>query len=87
MCDIFQDEDTEAGLEVDATNAPACLNRQSTLQNIQVLFPSFATMLITYREKTQNCLYSGGETDLSQEETTQGDHLTMVCMHGDPSSH
>ncbi len=31
---IFEDEQTEAVLETDATNAFNCLNRQSTLQNI-----------------------------------------------------
>ena len=50
MQKIFSDENTEAILQADANNAFNCLNRQSTLRNIQVLCPSFATVLInTYR--------------------------------------
>ena len=52
MHKIFQEANTEATLEVDATNAFNSLNRQSTLQNIQTLCPSYATVLInTYRER------------------------------------
>ena len=53
-----------------------CLNRQSTLLNIQVLCPAFATILInTYRENAE--LLIDGETILSREGTTQGDPLAM----------
>ena len=54
MQKIFCDENTEAILQVDANNAFNCLNRQSTLRSIQVLCPSFATVLInTYRSSTE----------------------------------
>ena len=74
MHKIFQEADTEAIMEVDATNAFNSLNRQSTLQNIQTLCPSFATVLIN-RQSAE--LFIDGETVLSQEGTTQGDPLAM----------
>jgi len=43
---VFDSSDTEAVLQVDASNAFNCLNRQATLRNISVLCPSFARILI-----------------------------------------
>ena len=73
-----RDKETEAVLEVDATNAfiNNCLNRQSTLQNIQVLCQLFTTALInTYRNNAE--LFIDGECVSSKEGTTQGDPLAM----------
>ncbi len=76
MQKIFSDHNTEAILQVDANNAFNCLNRQSTLRNIQVLCPSCATVLInTYRSSAE--LFIDGKTIISQELTTQGDPLAM----------
>ena len=76
MRKIFLEDETEAILQIDATNAFNSLNRQATLHNIRRLCPPFATVLInTYREHTE--LFINGETILSQEGTTQGDPLTM----------
>ena len=51
---LFQREDTEALLLVDATNAFNSLNRQTALHNIQKLCPSIATALInTYRAPSE----------------------------------
>ena len=81
MYKIFQEEDSEAVLKVDATNAFNCFNRHSTLQNIWVLCPPFATVLInTYREAAE--LFTDGETIVSQEGTTP---LLCECMLGGPS--
>ena len=46
MCQIFQEKDTEAVLEVDAINAFYCLNRQSTLQNIVLHLPMCSSIRI-----------------------------------------
>ncbi len=74
---IFKKEETEAVLEIDATNAFNRLNRQSTLQNIRVLCPSLATTLInTYRNNAE--LFIDGECVSSKEGTTQGDPLAMA---------
>ena len=43
MSASFKDEDTNAVLLVDATNAFNQLNRQAALHNISVLCPSFST--------------------------------------------
>ena len=76
MRKIFLEDETEAILQIDATNAFNSLNRQATLHNIRGLCPPFATVLInTYREHTE--LFIDGETILSQEGTTQGDPLAM----------
>ena len=72
----FQNDETEAILLVDASNAFNSLNRQSPLLNIQRLCPSIATALInTYRAPSE--LYVDGDVLLSQEGTTQGNPLTM----------
>ena len=77
MHQVFEDQETEGVILVDATNAFNRLNRQTALFNIQHLCPTLSTALInTYREHTQ--LFIGGETILSQEGTTQGDPLAMA---------
>ena len=73
---LFQRDETEATLLIDANNAFNSLNRQTALQNIQRLCPSLATVLInTYRAPSE--LYIDGKVLLSQEGTTQGDPLAM----------
>ena len=76
MNEAYHDEDVQAVLLVDASNAFNCLNRQAALRNIRHLCPPLATILInTYRKPTN--LYMDGYTLLSQEGTTQGDPLAM----------
>ena len=73
---MFERNDTEALLLVDASNAFNSLNRAAALCNIQRLCPSIATALINiYRAPTN--LYIDGDVQLSQEGTTQGDPLAM----------
>ena len=73
----FLDDNTEAVLLVDASNAFNALNRQSALRNIRLLCPSIATTLInTYRDPTD--LFIDCSSLLSQEGTTQGDPLAMA---------
>ena len=65
----------EAVLLVDASNAFNSLNRRVALHNVQVLCPSFATILVNcYREPSN--MYIEGETILSREGLTQGDPLS-----------
>ena len=45
MKSIFDDDNTQAALLVDATNAFNLVNRQAALHNISVLCPSFSTIL------------------------------------------
>ena len=67
----FLEEDTEAALLVDASNAFNSINRMSALLDIRHLCPSIATILINcYRAPTK--LFIDGDVILSQEGTTQG---------------
>ena len=73
---IFNDDDSDAILLVDATNAFNSLNRSVALHNIQQLCPPLARILInTYRSPAS--LFVSGDTILSEEGTTQGDPLAM----------
>ena len=66
---LFKQEDTEAILLVDATNAFNSLNCLSALHNIQRLCPSLGTALInSYREPTE--LFVDGDVLYSREGTT-----------------
>ena len=79
MREIFDDEETEGVLLVDAKNAFNSLNRAAALHNCQVLCPSLAPILINiYRSNAE--LFVAGESILSQEGTTQGDQ-PWQCMH------
>ena len=72
----FHNDETDAVLLVDASNAFNALNRQSALHNIRRICPSLATILInTYRNPSE--LFVDGNTIWSQEGTTQGDPLAM----------
>ena len=77
MRKIYDDEETEGVLLVDAKNAFNSLNRAAALRNCQVLCPSLAPILINiYRSNAE--LFVAGESILSQEGTTQGDPLAMA---------
>ena len=73
---MFQRDDIEAVLLVDASNAFNTLNRHTALLNIQKLCPALATPLINIYRAPSN-LYMDGNIILSQEGTTQGDPLAM----------
>ena len=76
MNQAYNEDDAEAVLLVDASNAFNCLNLELALLNVRQFCPSLATILInTYRHPTD--LYMDGNTHLSQEGTTQEDPLAM----------
>ena len=70
MHQIFEDEEIEGVLLVDAKNTFNSLNRAAALHNSQILCPSLAPILIN--------IYVAGESILSWEGTTQGDPLAMA---------
>ena len=77
MGTIFSDDNTEAMIFVDASNAFNSLNRQATLLNSISVCPSLAPILInTYR--IESWLFVDGQCLLSKEGTTQGDPLAMA---------
>ena len=77
MREIFEHDNSDAVLLVDASNAFNDLNRAAALHNIRVLCPSIATYAInTYREPSRLFIV-GGQELRSCEGTTQGDPLAM----------
>ena len=75
MRQVFESEETEAVILVDATNAFNLLNRQVALHNVQRTCPPFATILInTYRTGSRLSVAQCKEI-VSQEGTTQGDNI------------
>ena len=77
MESIFAEEDTEAMILVDATNAFNSLNRQVTLLNCEAICTAMSPILInTYR--SNSCLFIDGHCILSKEGTTQSDPLAMA---------
>ena len=77
MHSIFEADETDAVLLIDASNAFNALNRAAALHNIRVLCPPIATYAInTYREPARLFIIGGKEIK-SAEGTTQGDPLAM----------
>jgi len=65
VCDCFSQNDTEAALFVNASNAFNSLNRNVALRNIRHVCPTISTILInTYRDPTN--LFIDGDCLLSQ---------------------
>ena len=76
MRSIFEQEETDAVLLIDARNAFNCLNRNVALHNIQIIqitCPIVAMYLVNTYRKPAKLFIAGGETILSKEGTTQGD--------------
>ena len=77
MKDLFESEETDAVILVDASNAFNSLNRAVAFHNIQYTCPEFSIILInTYRELSRLIVLGKWEIS-SQEGTTQGDNLAM----------
>ena len=77
MRNIFEADETDAALLVDASNAFNSLNRAAPLNNIRVLCPLIATYVInTYRVPARLFVVGGSEL-IPAEGTTQGDPLAM----------
>ena len=77
MHNIFESDETDAALLVDASNAFNSLNRAAALHNVRVLCPIIATYAInTYRAPVRLIVTEEKEL-LSSEGTTQGDPLAM----------
>ena len=77
MRELFEHDNSDAVLLIDASNAFNSLNRAAALHNIRVLCPSIATYAInTYREPARLFIV-GGQELRSSEGTTQGDPLAM----------
>ena len=77
MRDIFDEEETDAVLFIDASNAFNTLNREALLHNIGYLCPPMATYLRNCYQKPSRLFIAGGKELQSAEGTTQGDPTAM----------
>ena len=77
MMQVFELDDTDAVLLVDAQNAFNRLNRRAALHNIRFICPPFATILINWYREPARLFVAGGEELSSDEGTTQGDPCAM----------
>ena len=77
MHTVFEADDTDAALLIDASNAFNALNRATALHNIRVLCPVIAVYAINTYRKSARLFITGGKEILSAEGTTQGDPLAM----------
>ena len=77
MRSIFDADDTDAVLLIDASSAFNSLNRAAALHNITVLCPSIATYAINTYRRHARLFIMGGKELQSAEGTTQGDPVAM----------
>ncbi|PFX27076.1 hypothetical protein AWC38_SpisGene8223 [Stylophora pistillata] len=77
MRSIFEADETDAVLLIDASNVFNALNRSAALHNTRILCPTIATYTInTYRQPAR-LFVIGGQELRSAEGTTQGDRIDM----------
>ena len=80
MHNIFEADNIDAVLLIDASNKFNSLNRAAALYKLRILCPTIATYAInTYREPAR-LFITGGKELRSEEGTTQGDSLAM-CLY------
>ena len=78
MKDLFEEDDNEAALLVDASNAFNAANRSVALHNISIICPAFFPFLCnTYRVKVRLFVPAWRKEIASNEGTTQGDPAAM----------
>ena len=77
MNTVFEADDTDAVLLIDASNAFNALNRATALHNIPILCPVIAVYAINTYRKSARLFITGGKEIVSAEGTTQGDPLAM----------
>ena len=72
---IFQQEETEAVMLIDASNAFNSINRKAFLHNVKVICPSIATFTNNCYSSSAHLFVVGGTEIHSAEGTTQGDPI------------
>ena len=77
MREIFEEDETDAVLFIDASNAFNSMNRSALLHNIQYLCPQMAIYVRNCYMTPARLFIAGGKELLSAEGTTQGDPLAM----------
>ena len=74
---IFEADETDGILLIDATNAFNSLNRAAAQHNIRILCPIISVFAINTYRIPARLFITGGKEILSAEGTTQGDPLSM----------
>ena len=77
MSMIFAEDETDALLFVDASNAFNSINRKVMLHNIQYICPSMYVYTYNCYSVTSRLFVQGGKEIESAEGTTQGDPIAM----------
>ena len=77
MHDIYNDEHSEAVLQVNAEKAFNSINRNVMLHNISVICPTISTYVSNRYQSAARLFAIGGKEILSKEGTTQGDPKSM----------
>ena len=77
MKEIFDDEQTDAVILVDASNTFNSLNRNAALHNMQILCPQFSAISITTYGLSVRMTVFGSKDIVSNEGTTQGGNFAM----------
>ena len=76
--EVFNKEETEGVLMVDASNAFKSINREAFLHNSKVICPSLATYINNCYSLPTDLYVQGGKLIKSEEGTTQGDPTAMA---------
>ena len=74
---LFQEDETDGVILVDAANAFNSINRRSLLHNIKTLCPAMAQYIHNCYHRPSRLFLMGGKEIASQEGTTQGDPTAM----------
>ena len=79
MHDIFNDNETEAVLLIDAENAFNSINRKAMIHNISILCPIISSFIKNCYNIPTRLFIIGGKELLSREGTPQGDPTAMAA--------
>ena len=79
VVDLFNDDDAEGVVQVDASNAFNSINRKILLHNARIICPQFATYIYNSYCAPARLFITGGEEIRSSEGTTQGDPIAMAA--------
>ena len=79
MSDLFQEDETEAVLLVDAENAFNSINKKAMLHNISIICPILSTFVSNCYLVPARLFILGNKEIKSKEGTTQGDPMAMAA--------
>ena len=77
MREIFNEDDTEAVLLIDASNAFNVVNKNTFLHNVQIVCPEIAVYVRNCYLQSSRLFVVGGKEIRSSEGTTQGDLIAL----------